>query len=261
MFYIDIYDFILVLGNRNFELNVDFSSSFRLLLGGKWYAAEETIFVLSCMVQACTAIVQVAQCIDSMLGSFFLQQTFALQLWPSLELLTWSGASCRHLSSAAADTLPECTPFYDGGPVIISLGYILVVLFFLPMSMRHLNETIWFQVAAFWAMFFLVLVFDWQFIVSAAGNTTPLVWWGNDFTQIGGVVLFNYAYSVTVPAWLAEKKTDVSVNHTIWGAALLSTIIYITFGILSSRAFEDPGENILVMLGSQQVIFVYCFCF
>jgi hypothetical protein len=204
------------------------------------------------MVQACSAIVQVAQCLDSMFGSFFLEKTFALQLWPAVEFVSWSGAECRD-ATAAMNTLNECTPFYHNGPVIISLGYIIVVAFFLPMSMHHLKETIWFQVAAFWAMFGLVLIFDWQFVMTAMKERAALVWWGNDFTRIGGVVLFNYAYSVTVPAWLAEKQTQVSVNQTIWGGALLSTVIYISFGILSSTAFADPGENMLVMLGSQQV--------
>ena len=31
--------------------------------------------------------------------------------------------------------------------------------------------------------------------------------------QVAGVVLFNYAFSVTVPSWLNEKRSDVSVNQ------------------------------------------------
>jgi len=42
-----------------------------------------------------------------------------------------------------------------------------------------------------------------------------------------GVVLFNYAYIVTVPSWLIEKKNEVSVNHTIWHASTLSSVIYL----------------------------------
>ena len=33
---------------------------------------------------------------------------------------------------------------------------------------------------------------------------------------MAGVILFNFAYTVTVPAWLNEKKPEVSVNKTIW---------------------------------------------
>jgi hypothetical protein len=37
---------------------------------------------------------------------------------------------------------------------------------------------------------------------------------GPDLGQLMGIVLFNYAYSITVPAWLTEKKEHVSVNKT-----------------------------------------------
>ena len=240
-------------GNRNFALNVDFSSAFRLLLGGHWYAIAETIFVSSCMVQACSAIVQVAQCLDSMIGSFLWQTTFAIQLYPSLDIVFWSGSECKN-ASPDMNALEECTPFFHNGPIVLTLGYLLVVLFFLPMSMHHLKETIWFQVAAVWAMFVLVLIFDWQFIMTSMSSSNSLNWIGSDFSRLGGVALFNYAYSVTVPAWLSEKKSDVSVNKTIWGSAILSTVIYITFGIMSTMAFVNPGENILVLLGSSEVL-------
>jgi len=39
--------------------------------------------------------------------------------------------------------------------------------------------------------------------------SVPLV--GRNFSQLAGVVLFNFAYTVTVPSWLCEKK----VRHHI----------------------------------------------
>jgi hypothetical protein len=81
----------------------------------------------------------------------------------------------------------------------------------------------------------------------------PLKWMGDDYSRLGGIVLFNYAFSVTVPAWLQEKKTDVSPNKIIWTSSILSTFIYISFGILAATSFRDCGENILTLLSSQEV--------
>ena len=67
----------------------------------------------------------------------------------------------------------------------------------------------------------------------------PLV--GTDCFQVAGVVLFNYAFSVTVPSWLNEKRSDVSVNKTIWGASAVCSVVFVTFGLFAATAFETPG--------------------
>ena len=67
---------------------------------------------------------------------------------------------------------------------------------------------------------------------------------------MAGVVLFNYAFSVTVPSWLNEKRSDVSVNQTIWGASAVCSVVFITFGLLAATVFERPGANVLVVLSS-----------
>lgn len=75
---------------------------------------------------------------------------------------------------------------------------------------------------------------------------------GPDVGQLVGVVLFNYAFAITVPAWLNEKKSHVSVNTTIWGSTSILSIVYIFFGLLGAMAFSDPPSDMLSMLGSKQ---------
>ena len=88
---------------------------------------------------------------------------------------------------------------------------------------------------------------------SHGSNPAPLQWVGDDFSRLGGIVLFNYAFSVTIPAWLQEKQTNVSPNKTIWTSSILSTIIYISFGCLAASSFRDPGGNMLTLLSSSEV--------
>jgi hypothetical protein len=109
------------------------------------------------------------------------------------------------------------------------------------------------QLIAF-AMFFLFVI---QFMVEFNDqgmlyySSIPL--WGNDLTQLAGVVLFNYAYPITVPSWLNEKQTHVRTSHIIWGASTLATTVYLVFGIAGASAFLKPGADMLQLLSSNQV--------
>lgn len=80
------------------------------------------------------------------------------------------------------------------------------------------------QIVAFAFMCLLLTQFTVEFIHKGFPRPIPMV--GNQLSQLAGVVLFNYAYIVTVPAWLMEKKNEVSVNATIWNASTLSSLIY-----------------------------------
>ena len=103
-------------------------------------------------------------------------------------------------------------------------------------------------------MFFLFVI---QFMVEFNDqgmlyySSIPL--WGNDLTQLAGVVLFNYAYPITVPSWLNEKQTHVRTSHIIWGASTLATTVYLVFGIAGASAFLKPGADMLQLLSSNQV--------
>jgi hypothetical protein len=80
------------------------------------------------------------------------------------------------------------------------------------------------QILAFAFMCLLLTQFTLEFTHKGFPRTIPLV--GDQWSQLAGVVLFNYAYIVTVPSWLSEKKNHVSVNTTIWTSSTLSSAIY-----------------------------------
>lgn len=89
--------------------------------------------MLSCMVQATSGIVQTSQCIDSLLATFVFRDTYALQLAPTIEIISWSADGCKE---AAAD-LADCTPFEDGGSLVITLGYLFMAAIYWPIGNRY----------------------------------------------------------------------------------------------------------------------------
>jgi hypothetical protein len=126
-------------GNKTFDRHVDFSSAFRLIIGYEVYVVAETLFLITCAVQAVTAIVESAQSVDGFLASFLIGKTYALQLHPTVEFISWAPDLCYEVENKLTDDVPisetaDCTPFNGAGGLLISLGFIITTLIFLPLG-------------------------------------------------------------------------------------------------------------------------------
>lgn len=126
-------------GNKTFDRHVDFSTAFNLIIGYEVYVVAETLFLITCAVQAIAAIVESAQSVDGFLASFLIGKTFALQLSPSVALISWVPDLCLQDESNQNDDIPasevqDCTPFNGSGGLIITLGFVVTTLIFLPLG-------------------------------------------------------------------------------------------------------------------------------
>ncbi len=241
-------------GNEKFEKNVDFSYIFSKVVGKQWHLRCEVLVIISCAVCCFAGIVETAQSLDSWLASFVLGKTYAVTI-PGMEFITWDASGC--IGEVEGDVQDEsntgdCTPFHFVDGSVITLGYMLTFAFFYPLGRNDLNETIWAQVVTFLLMFLLIMQFMREFASTGYPymDSVPMV--GTNFKTLAGVVLFNYAYPITIPSWLIEKKSDVPVNKIIWTASFTSTVMYISFGILAAASYDKPGENVLVVLASNK---------
>lgn len=70
------------------------------------------------------------------------------------------------------------------------------------------------------AFFVIILVvLEWMVQFFANGlvlERVPFV--GDNQSQVLGTIIFNYAFVVTVPSWVNEKRESVSINKSIWYA-------------------------------------------
>lgn len=246
-------------GNEDFSRQIDFSRAFRLIVGKKWYVLAEALFLTSCCVQACASIVAAAQSLDGFIASFLLGRTFGLQLYPEITMVSWDTSACHEETEFVPESDSEdCTPFASAGPLVLTFGFVLVSLLFLPLGLGHLKETIAVQIFSMVSMFVLLIQFCYEFIVRGVNYDIP--WVGYDMSKLTGVVLFNYAFSITVPSWLSEKDRNVSVNKCVWTASSWASIIYMVFGLLGALAFDQVGPNVLVLLASNKVHHLTRFC-
>ena len=87
-----------------------------------------------------------------------------------------------------------------------------------------------------------------------------ITWWGESWGTLFGVILFNYALVLAVPAWLYEKEPTVQVPKVVNGSALLSTILYILIGALGAMTMPHASQNMLesMMSGTFGIVMQIC---
>lgn len=69
--------------------------------------------------------------------------------------------------------------------------------------------------------------------------------WGESWTSLFGVILFDYALVLAVPSWLHEKQSNVDVRTVITGSSILSTILYMTIGCFGAMVMVNAPANML----------------
>lgn len=109
------------------------------------------------------------------------------------------------------------------------------------------------QILSFIFLVLLLMEFETDFVFNK-GLNSHINWFGEgEYSQLVGVILFNYAFAVTVPAWLTEKTTDTKINSTIWSASIFSSLLYITFGMFAALAFDECSVSMLTILSGPDV--------
>jgi hypothetical protein len=86
-------------GNSDYNRHLSFSKAFKIILGERWYILAESFFLVSCLVQACAAIVETAQSLDGFIASFVWGKTYGVQFLPTLGVVEWSGMDCHQASA------------------------------------------------------------------------------------------------------------------------------------------------------------------
>jgi len=66
-----------------------------------------------------------------------------------------------------------------------------------------------------------------------------------------GTVLFNFAYIVTIPSWVNEKKPGVSIHRSVWTTLALGILSFVIIGWTGAAAFTtDSDVDLLAKLSS-----------
>jgi amino acid permease len=237
-------------GNSGFGRRIEFSDIFEHYIGRRTAMLTQAVFFLNLLSQNLASIVACAQMFDSFAAIFWPGASVALRVSPTVAWVWWERTSCEDARSPAAN----CVPFASEGEdaLLITAGYAATALLFAPLGLMTLEENMTQQKLSFAALLLLSTQFLFAFCSTGRGPIT-LPWVGDHWVDALGVVIFNFAFCVTVPSWLNEKAPGVSVNQVFWTSTVTSTLLYTCVGILGARAFADAPENMLQVMISMQV--------
>ena len=229
--------------NLNFQREVEFSESFRYFWGHKWFVVTEVLFFCCITCLNISSIVDTAQVVDTFVGHF-LGSSMALYIsgeHQDLQLVHWEPSQC----SAQEFADGTCLAFAQhSNGMLLTLGYLVTAAVYVPMSLSDLKENATFQIVGF----VVLLATSFQFAVEfgvAGLDVNNLTLWGTSWDTLFGVVLFNFALVIAVPAWLYEKHVAISVPTVINGSSGLSTVLYIVVGGMGALAIPNISDNML----------------
>ena len=196
-------------GNYDFGKEIQYSEAFRLYWpnNSKWYRSTELMFFLCVTCLTVSSLVDSAQVFDIMLvkGGILGGNTYALRF-----VTTSEGFSCFYegWNSDHCLSKEDCTPFSDHedeGGMLLSTGYLLNVMFFMPLALLNLQENAVWQVIEFIVLIITTIMFSLLFISNGIEWEGRLSLWGESWGSLIGVILFNFALVISIPAWLYEK--------------------------------------------------------
>ena len=265
--------------NKDFSRRIEFSDVFEEYIGRRTAILTQAVFFLNLLSQNLAAIVACAQMFDSFAGNFYPGGSYAFRLSPApVGWVYWDPSHCGGDATSAsdgpqigmADGMPDggeggmstCVPFAAEGDaaLLISSGYVATLLLLAPLGLMTLEENMLQQKLSFGALFLLSGQFVWTFACTGLSDG-HLPWIGHHWADSLGVVIFNFAFCVTVPSWLNEKAPHVSVNTVFWTSTTTATVLYTAVGVLGALAFPQVPENMLsLMLSSQVGCICICTC-
>ena len=197
-----------------------------------------------------SSIVDTAQVVDTFFAHWISTGSVALNFeWAGDHILVrsinwdYSGCSEEMLSSG------ECVPFFEEEGILLTAGYAITLMTFLPMAVMDLKENAFMQVLGFIVLLVTSLGFVVLFL-SRGIEMSNISLWGTDWGSLFGVVLFNFALVIAVPAWLYEKEPHVNVAGVVHSSSVLTTILYMSIGILGAITMPHASQNMLQSLMS-----------
>lgn len=255
--------------NREFHQRVEFASAFEFYYGKRWHQVFQICLNITISAYNIASIVICAQSIDAALLALH-GETYAFEFGP-------------HFGFHPFNDVDE---LYSSAHITISVGYLIITAIFMPTGFLNLSDNVkTVQTLSF--LFLVVLMTEFVGFFIWRGEQQgfySVPTYGTNFQQLVSVFIFSWAYVIFVPSWLInkninqiqiekyvfhslcndisssflfvsvrvnEKKTETSVNATIWSAGIISWVGYVAIGWLCTTVLskeEIALDNVLVSL-------------
>lgn len=126
----------------------------------------------------------------------------------------------------------------------MSFGYFATTLLLLPLGLLRLEDNTFTQILSFFILMLCCSEFLIAFVLR--GFTFDLLPSSTvEASKAIGPVLFNFAFAVTIPAWLNEKASKVSVNRTVWFSSSVSALLFLGTSLLGALSYREVPDDLL----------------
>jgi len=227
--------------NKDFTKQIEYSDTFNIYWGRRWFIFTHIAFFLCVLCSNIASIIDTSQVVDEFIVNFIFQESYAIRFYPfPVTVVTWDKTLCPPLEEGS------CEPFNveEDGVLLLSLGFVISAVCFLPMALMDLKENTQFQIFGF----IVTLAVSFQFICvffNQGFNMENLSLWGESWSDLVGIILFNYTFTTAVPAWLCEKSPNVDVPEILHKASWLSSALYILVGCFGALSIPNVSTNML----------------
>lgn len=146
------------------------------------------------------------------------KNSFALSIFPHIgSILRWSSEECYDNDSVNETDLSDpsdvaCEPFENTSDMIITAGYFISAVVFLPIGFLDLKENIPFQTFSLAFLILTSIIFIILFLCSDQFDPNNMPLFGDEWDDLLGIILFNFTAVTSIPAWLYEKNPNVNVT-------------------------------------------------
>mmetsp|Transcript_36974 Transcript_36974/g.42305 ORF Transcript_36974/g.42305 Transcript_36974/m.42305 type:complete len:465 (+) Transcript_36974:94-1488(+) len=247
-------------GNQNYSIEVEYSDAFYKYWpspNSKMGVATEIIFFLCVTCLNVSSLIDSAEVFDIMVAVLG-GSSHALRITTSESTVGGLDWAYESWDFGSCDTSEDCIPFLDHGDeggVLLTTGYIINVLLFLPLALMDLQENAVWQVVEFLVLVITSIIFSFLFISNGIVWEGRLSLWGESWNSLLGVVLFNFSLVISIPAWLFEKEPSVNSSAVITGSSIMAALLYILLGTLGAMSTDEVRDNMLqsFMSGGQGI--------
>lgn len=181
------------------------------------------------------SIITAAQSIDFLAA--YLGWDGALQLYPKAGFVAVSSGGMAS------------TPF-GNDVIVISLGYMLILLLGGGLSFLNLDENVFLQTASF--LFNILILGIWIVMWCMLGLEPSRIPFLTDHqAPVVGSIVFNYAFVLMIPSWANELTKGASVHGPVWWSTIIATVVFLLLGVFGGAALSfQRDEDLLGAMGS-----------
>ena len=237
---------------------------------GAYYVAQ--ILVNVCLQSLNVASIIVGAQVMDEFFVFAFGKTMGLRYWwlPGDSPFEATPGVAWHRADHGVPMAIVATPdaMWDSDPYVLSAGFVVCLFICLPFGALNLDENMSFQNFSLVLLLITTGGFVWQFLqlpihpewcpaVRSDNITKAKASHGGEdpnFMEsvmqnqaiVLGIVVFSYAFVITVPSWVNAKVNNVSVNAAIWSSTATGFVMKLCVGLLAALTYPPIFEaNIL----------------